>query len=829
MTLLVVGAVAVAVWTWRSTRPDTGDGRQQIVVWNAVDLGDQLYTVLHQFEQENPQYQVVASSSASPDVVSDAQRLLCSVAGGVPPDLVFFDRFAIGEWAGRKALTDLSPYLAAQQATDRDRIDLSDYYEWSLREASYRPPGSTAPADMYGLPTTIDVRLLFANSNQLRQAGLVDGQGRPRPPTNWDQLRADAKALTRTDAAGRMTRLGFAPSVGDSWLYLYAFQAGGNLLDPTGKRVQLDSPEVVTALRFMTDIYDELGGAKTVDGFQSGFQSGVHDPFVQGQVSMKIDGDWALANIAQYGRDMDFSVTDAPMPQDRLDAGAKPVTWSGGSAMVIPATSRSKDGAFKLMQFIASRRTYRFVEQGKRQAALSQGQLYLPRGQANRKQYDELAAEYVDANPDVPATFKRAYAVLRDILPRTLIRPPSPVGQLLWNQHVTAYNNAVYHHNGDRFHGDENADVLACLRDAQGPVQDELDAVIRPPPPHEVHWSGYFAGYAVLVALPFVAIYLAVKRNRRAYRPAETAAALGFASPWIVGFVFLTGGPILFSVVLSFTRYDVLSPARYVGWDNYAGLWHDGVFLQSLANTAFMLVRIPLGMALSLAIAMLLNRQIRGIGAYRTGYYMPVIVPVVAGVLLWQFLLNDNFGLVNLVIRWLLESPPARLVAWVVNLHKWAGGPVVFSAPQWLSDPNWTKPSIILMGLWGAGGGMIIWLAGLQSIPTQLYEAATVDGAGPVRQFWNVTVPMLSPYILFNAIMGVIGTMQIFSEAFILFHDGGPNGSALFYAFYLFRKAFQYFSMGYASAMAWVLFLIVLALTGVQLWASKRWVHYDRT
>jgi multiple sugar transport system permease protein len=153
---------------------------------------------------------------------------------------------------------------------------------------------------------------------------------------------------------------------------------------------------------------------------------------------------------------------------------------------------------------------------------------------------------------------------------------------------------------------------------------------------------------------------------------------------------------------------------------------------------------------------------------------------------------------------------------------------IPLSAPLWLQDENWSKPSLIIMSIWGAGGGIIIWLAGLQSIPNQLYEAAAIDGCTPWQRFWNVTVPMLSPYILFNFIIGVIGTMQIFNEAFIM-TQGGPANSTLFYAYHLFQQAFQYFRMGYASSLAWILFLIVLALTMVQLWLSKRWVHYDRT
>ncbi|HWP41496.1 MAG TPA: sugar ABC transporter permease, partial [Tepidisphaeraceae bacterium] len=277
-----------------------------------------------------------------------------------------------------------------------------------------------------------------------------------------------------------------------------------------------------------------------------------------------------------------------------------------------------------------------------------------------------------------------------------------------------------------------------------------------------------------------------------------------FASPWMIGFAVLVGGPILFSILLSFTRYDVLTPARYVGLDNYRQLLHDSLLYKSLGNTAYMLIRIPLMMAVSLAIALLLNRAVRGIGFYRTAFYMPAIVPMVAASLLWVWLLNPTAGVINRMLGWFIDSPPL-----------------------WLQDPAWSKPSLILMSLWTAGAGMIIWLAGLQSIPQQLYEAASIDGAGAWRRFVHVTLPMLSPYILFNTIVGVIGTMQIFGEAYIM-TAGGPVDSTLFYAYYLFKQAFGYFRMGYASALAWILFLVVLGLTLVQLWLGKKWVHYEQ-
>jgi multiple sugar transport system permease protein len=337
-------------------------------------------------------------------------------------------------------------------------------------------------------------------------------------------------------------------------------------------------------------------------------------------------------------------------------------------------------------------------------------------------------------------------------------------------------------------------------------VQKQLDTVLAPPPPNIVSWKPYFFMYGALLALPFGAMYIVyrLRRHARVYRAHELGAALLFASPWFVGMAVFVGGPILFSIVLSFTRYDVLTEARYVGVSNYRDVISDPLFLKSIWNTAVMLVRIPLTMALSLAIALLLDRAVRAIGFYRTSFYMPAIVPMVAASLLWVWLFNPIQGPINRALNTM-------------------GLP----APSWLQDPAWSKPALILMGLWGAGAGMIIWLAGLQSIPPHLYEAASIDGAGRWRRFVHITIPMLSPYILFNAIVGVIATMQVWGEAYIM-TAGGPDDSTLFYAYHLFKQAFQYFRMGHAAALAWIMFVVVLVLTLVQLWLSKRWVHYEQ-
>jgi multiple sugar transport system permease protein len=227
-----------------------------------------------------------------------------------------------------------------------------------------------------------------------------------------------------------------------------------------------------------------------------------------------------------------------------------------------------------------------------------------------------------------------------------------------------------------------------------------------------------------------------------------------------------------------------------------------------------MVAAVPLGMLVGLAIAMLLDAKIRGMAVYRTLFYLPAIMPGVAAAVVWYWMFNPQSGMINQFLRfirveWLLTQIDPKL-----------------GLPTWLQDPNWSKPSIILMGLWGAGSGMIIWLAGLKGIPESLYEAAAVDGANPWQRFRHVTIPQLTPYIFFNLVMGMIGAFQIFESAFIM-TQGGPAGSTTFYVYHLFNNAFRYGKMGQASAMAWVLLVLILALTLFQLKLSKRWVHYE--
>ncbi len=296
-------------------------------------------------------------------------------------------------------------------------------------------------------------------------------------------------------------------------------------------------------------------------------------------------------------------------------------------------------------------------------------------------------------------------------------------------------------------------------------------------------------------------------RKRKVSKLARVEAINGyvFALPWFIGLIVFTAGPIVLSFVLSLTNYDLITPPEWAGFANYKQLFTDPLFYQSLKVTLiYALLSVPLGIVIGVLIAILMNQKVKGITIFRTIYYLPAVVSGVAVAILWQWIFNPEFGLANYL------------------LWKMFG----IQGPNWLFDENWALPALVLMSLWGVGGGMVIYLAGLQGIPTELYEAAEIDGANWWHKFWKVTIPMLTPTIFFNLIMGTIGAFQVFTQAYVM-TDGGPANATLFYALYLYRNGFQYLRMGYASALAWILFLVILAFTYLELKTSSRWVYYE--
>jgi multiple sugar transport system permease protein len=294
-----------------------------------------------------------------------------------------------------------------------------------------------------------------------------------------------------------------------------------------------------------------------------------------------------------------------------------------------------------------------------------------------------------------------------------------------------------------------------------------------------------------------------------AARRRETRSALLFISPWIIGFLVFTAYPVIYTGYLSFTDYDVINDPAFVGFDNFKELLEDPKIALALKNTfIFAALSVPAQLLVSLALALLLNWAGRAAGFFRTAFFLPKMTPPVAIGVLLLLLFNGQSGLINKML-----------------------GTVGIDGPAWTTDPTWVKPGLVIMSLWTVGGSVIILLAALRNVPQELYDASRVDGAGWLKQTWHVTIPMISGALFFVFIVDSIAAFQSFTEAYTAFFGSGnttySNDAALFYAIYLFQQAFEFLHMGYASAMAWVLFVIIMVITFVQIRVTKRFVYLE--
>ncbi|WP_051250949.1 carbohydrate ABC transporter permease [Paenibacillus harenae] len=298
------------------------------------------------------------------------------------------------------------------------------------------------------------------------------------------------------------------------------------------------------------------------------------------------------------------------------------------------------------------------------------------------------------------------------------------------------------------------------------------------------------------------------KRRRLTVERREALQGYVFVSPWLIGFICITLGPMLFSLYASFTNYNITSRMDFIGFDNFVRMFTaDSLFWKSLGNTLYYVVfMVPLTTVGAVLLAVMLNQGIPGMRLFRTIFYLPAVLSGVGVYILWMQLLSPSTGLINTLLDFFGITGPA-----------------------WLFDPDWTKPSLILMKLWSVGGGMLLYLASLQGVPKQMYEAAEIDGAGLFRRFRTITLPMITPIIFFDIVTSTIGGFQVFQEAYVMSEsgEGGPMNSMVFFNLHMWNKAFKVFDMGYATGMAWVLFMIVMVLTVINLVLAKKWVYYE--
>lgn len=782
--------------------------KKTVEVWGLSAGPDSkgIEAVMAEFERRNPDLKIRSTKMGTGDM--NPQKLMTAIVGRVPPDVIAQDRFSLSDWASRGAFRPLDDLIARDKDSDPLCPRPEQYYSAAWRETQY--DGKT-----YGIPTGADDRILYWNraifrrhAAELRAAGLDP----ERPPRTWSETLKYGKILTERDKRGQLTTAGFIPNFGNSWLYLYAFQMNASFMSPDGTTCTLDSPEAETALQFMVDGYKQLGGYDEVQKFQSGFLANENDAFIVGKVAMKIDGDWILMSLSRYGPDLDFGVAPPPVPDDRYNkTGAfqnekdQFVTWTGGFSYAIPNGAKNTEGAWRFVKFFTSKEA-RLIE-ARSQAAYekSRGRVHIPRISGHREANKAFIAEFMPKNPNFAAALQM-HVKLADV---GRIRPPSIVGQTLWSEHVRALEAAC---KGEKSPKD-------ALLASQANVQRELDANLRYKtlPPFDFKGPTIIAIVALLIlGVWAVTGYRKAKLGRLASHEARWAYLL--ISPWIIGFLVFTLGPMIASLAMSFTQYNALSEPRAVGWGNYGEMFtgDKDMVLKAFGNVFYLAgIGVPLGIVTGLVIALFLSSAARGMRFYRTAFYMPAIVPAIASAVLWSWVLSgdSNKGLVNAI--------------WSNTITNWMG----VAAPGWFTVADWAKPSLIMMGVWGAGGGMLLWLAGLKGVPGTLYEAAHIDGASAWQQFWKVTLPMLSPIIFFNCVTGLIGAIQEFDRIWIFMGadtgSAGPSDSLLTPVVHLFQAGFRFFKLGYSSALAWVVFIVILLLTLAQFALRRRWVYSE--
>lgn len=770
------------------------DTRTKLTLWG-IGTGEGLTgfnAALKKFERLNPDIRVVTLNMGSERQAN--QKLLTSIVGKFPPDVIWQNSYQVNDWASRDAFRPLNDFIER----DRDKpfgIRVEDIDKNALDQVSMN-------GKIYAIPNRTDDVCLYYNKSLFRQAGLDP----ERPPKTWEEMKEYSKKLTLYNPDGSYKRVGYIPLQGNGSFCIFAWENGGEFFTKDYRKCTMTEPRIVEALEYVKSFYVADKGAKALSSFQSSFQKDAMDPFIMGQIAMTTNTPILLSYISQYAPDMDFGVAPVPVPKARYE-GKPPFTGmsqlcttAGGFSYAIPNGAKHEEAAWRFIKWISSLDAWRCQYTSQREYNLSKGRTFIPRGSANTKITPVLFSEFSPPNPNIRAALK----VFNDTLPTAVYLPPSFITTRWYIEQGEAASDAIF----------DVRTPKEALEFHQQIVQREIDRVFEGEKYHVLDWKYPIAIICALVLGLAVFMFVHFRRLGPVGRLSkeETRAGITFVSPWLLGFMVFTAGPILVSIVFSFCDYDVLHPARWVGLLNYKYLLGQDwpIFSKCLTNVAYLSVfQLPLTLLLSLSVAMLLNTKVTGMTWYRTIYYLPSIVPGVASAILWIWVLNPQYGLIN--------------AGWTATLTQWFH----IAAPKWLAAPETAKPALIVMGLWGAGGGMILWLAGLQGVPQQLYEAAEIDGAGWWGKLRAVTLPMLSPYIFFNLIMGVIHVLQQFETIYIMTNGGPANNATLVPVLYLFRNAFMYFKMGYASALAWLLFIVILTITITQIKLAPRWVHYE--
>lgn len=777
----------------------TPEQRLTFSFWGAYKDLECWKEIASRFETANPGVRIVLQFTPT----EYGEKLQLQLISNSAADLILMDDETYPSYAARGYLEDLQPYIER----DRDLLRIDDFLPTALKAFTYDFPHEPGRRIIGALPWDGMPVLMFFNKD------LFDEAGEPHPSESWtwDDFRRIAIKLTRDrNGDGRLDQ--FGASLGFGWLDIepIVWSFGGRFLSEDNSRAAVkDTPHVLEAARFMQRLKFE-DRCLAFFAEQQGQTKEVQ--ILTGRIGMMSAGWFVAQALGNIKADMRWGV--CPMPHGPRGDRFTRVSYDGISINAASTPDR-KELAWQFVRYLVSEEGQRYIAESGRgiPVVLEYAKKYFinPETEAD----EQLALDaMMDGSYGRLTPITPRYLGLRRAIDATWARIEREDISLRWTpeQMIAALDQRI---------NEEIAKEVAIF----GPEHEK--PVPRSSTPYK-----YAAAVATLLAV-CVFVWLSRRTGSPLYdlrlmaasRSRRTEALWGilFASPWMIGFAVFLAFPIVFSLVLSFSTwdpYDHVSQRVFVGFDNYVrAMTKDPLVWIALRKTfTYAAITVPFMLGGALALALLLNREVRGIRFFRTMFYVPNVVGGVATALMWVYIFNPVYGPLNgflAIVNDTLDTTPLAFI----NLPE----------PNWLNDPSWAMPGMIIMMLWGLGGGaMIIFLAGLQGIPQHLYEAAELDGAGRLRQFWNVTLPMLSPTIFFNLIMGIIGSLQVFMQAYVLQgKEGGTEHQLLFFVLYLYKKAFLDYEFGYAAALAWILFAIIMAFTLLILRSSAVWVYYE--
>ncbi|MGC4095416.1 MAG: extracellular solute-binding protein [Polyangiaceae bacterium] len=723
--------------------------------WTGVEK-DAIVAVVDDFNRSQTRIEVryLAVSAVN-------QKTLVATAGGNPPDLAGVWAQDVFDFADKQALTPLDD-LARGSSVTPERY-LAPYWDLGLREGK-----------LYGVVSAPAINALHWNKSHFRAAGLDP----ERPPRTIAELDEFARRLTRVEG-GRIVQAGFLPSEPTWWHFFWPYFFHGRLWDGDA-RITLTEPENVQAFTWIQG-YAKQHGVLALQTLSASFGNvaSAQDPFLSGKLAMVLQGIW-IGNYADtYAPNLEWGA--APFPS--LREGEPPVAFVDADMLIIPRGSAHPREAFEFIRFLSEQRN-------------TEKLCLLQRKTSPLR----------DVSPAFLSNHKNPYIAMFQSLPSS----PGVRGMLkmgVWPEYRTelhAMFQKVWL---------QQATPEVALAETQARMQLSWDRLRRrraiEPSPAALRAPLWLLGAGVLGVAAIMARELARRRRHGASLARELSAlakGLGFFSPWGVGLLVFVAYPVLASLVYSFCDYSLLSPPRFVGFHNYLDLLRDDVFAVSLKNTAvYALFALPLHLIAAFSLALFLDANLRGSSVYRTLVFLPSLTPLVASSMVWLWIFNARYGVLNYVL--------GKLSFGLI-------GPI-----PWLSSPHTALPSLILMSTWSVGHTVVITLAAMQDVPLAVYEAADIDGANLWQRVWHITLPLTSPVMYFNGVMGLITSLQVFAQPYIM-TQGGPARATLSYSMRLYDNAFTYLRMGYAAAMAWILFVIILGLTALAVRVGRDRVHY---